>query len=199
MLYVTFSEFRRQIRSSDSFGTDHGTAAPLMLFGSCVEPGILGDNPQIPAQVDRGEGVAMQIDFRDVYGSILLDWFEVPEEEVRTVLYEDFTYLPILRPCGEPPQAPGIAGTVIERDDALLNFPNPFRTNTEIRFESYGEHIRLSVFDNVGREMQVLVNGFLPKGQHQVSFQAASLPPGNYYYRLWGESGRIKTKMMVKM
>jgi len=199
VLCMTFSEFGRQIRSNDSFGTDHGTAAPLMLFGSCVEPGILGDNPQIPVQVDRGEGVAMQIDFRDVYGSILLDWFEVPEEEVRTMLYEDFTYLPILRPCGEPPQAPGLAGTIIERDDALMNFPNPFHNSTEIRFESYGEHIHLSIFDNVGREMQVLVNGFLPKGQHRVAFSAANLPPGNYYYRLRGESGRMKTKMMVKM
>src|SRR5690606_33177448 len=32
---MTFSEFGRQIAANNSLGTDHGTAAPLFLFGSC--------------------------------------------------------------------------------------------------------------------------------------------------------------------
>lgn len=198
VLCMTFSEFGRQISSNFSFGTDHGTAAPLLLFGSCVNPGILGDNPQIPARVEGSEGVAMQFDFRDIYGSILMDWFGVEEAEVRTLLYEEFTHLPIIRTCDDGLR-PTISNTIIVADDEISNYPNPFHSETLIQFYSYDERIRLSVFDNVGREVQVLVDTHLPKGQHQVAFQAASLPPGNYYYHLRSERGRLKTKMMVKM
>ncbi len=38
---MTFSEFGRQIASNGSFGTDHGDAAPIMLFGSCVNTGVI--------------------------------------------------------------------------------------------------------------------------------------------------------------
>ena len=96
---MTFSEFGRRIRSNDSMGTDHGTAAPMFLFGNCVSGSILGQNPTIDTQVDQNEGVPMQYDFRDVYGSVLTDWFEVPESEVRDILYPDFVRLPVADGC----------------------------------------------------------------------------------------------------
>ncbi len=39
---MTFSEFGRRIKSNASLGTDHGAAAPLMLFGKHVEKGRIG-------------------------------------------------------------------------------------------------------------------------------------------------------------
>lgn len=39
---MTFSEFGRQIASNASLGTDHGDAAPLFLFGTCIQTGIIG-------------------------------------------------------------------------------------------------------------------------------------------------------------
>jgi len=44
---MTFSEFGRRIRSNDSLGTDHGTAAPMFVFGSCINPTILGQNFEV--------------------------------------------------------------------------------------------------------------------------------------------------------
>lgn len=70
---MTYSEFGRRIRSNFSKGTDHGTAAPLMVFGSCVVPMIHGDNAEISTDVDEQEGVPMQYDFRSIYGSVLSD------------------------------------------------------------------------------------------------------------------------------
>src|SRR5688572_16281575 len=46
---LTFSEFGRRIKSNSSLGTDHGAAAPVILFGEYVAGGILGNNPTIPA------------------------------------------------------------------------------------------------------------------------------------------------------
>ncbi|MFN7119310.1 MAG: DUF1501 domain-containing protein [Saprospiraceae bacterium] len=93
VLGMTFSEFGRRIRSNESLGTDHGTAAPLLLFGTCVNPAITGDNPDITSDIDGNEGVPMQHDFRDVYGSILKDWFGVEETVVKDLLHPEFRYL----------------------------------------------------------------------------------------------------------
>ncbi len=55
VLGMTFSEFGRRIKSNASLGTDHGAAAPLMLFGKHVKKGILGTSPNIPADIRSGE------------------------------------------------------------------------------------------------------------------------------------------------
>lgn len=192
---MTFSEFGRQIRSNASYGTDHGTAAPLFLFGGCVNPGILGDNPEIPQNVAPQEGVPMQYDFRDVYGSLLIDWFGAQESTIRQILHDDFQYLPIVNRCGsitgssEPTPAQEVESTC---------YPNPFREETTIKFTSGNEWVRLSVLNVLGHEVEVLTNQRLPEGEHQIRFDARNLPAGNYYYRLTLE-GRQRTKLMVKI
>lgn len=193
---MTFSEFGRRIRSNDSLGTDHGTAAPLMLFGTCINPQILGENPEIPDEVDIQEGIPMQYDFRDIYGSILMDWFEVSEENVRALLHQEFQYLPILQVCDSVTSThsqPTLSDAI-----EVESYPNPFRNGTTIRFTCGNEWVRLSVFDTMGSELKVLVNKHLSAGEHQVQFEAPGLPAGNYYYRLQLE-GRMKTKRMVKI
>lgn len=192
---MTFSEFGRQIASNDSFGTDHGTAAPLILFGSCVNPTITGENPDIPNNVGRGEGVPMQHDFRDVYGSILMDWFDVSQEDIQSMFYSGFSYLPLFNSC----KPTGVKEEVEAGKDLLLsNYPNPFPDWTNIKFESTGGHVRLSIFNAMGSELQVLVNKQVEAGEHQISFNGSHLPAGNYYYRLQ-VPGRVKTRRMVKI
>ena len=188
---MTFSEFGRQIRANGSLGTDHGTAAPLFLFGSCVNSQILGDNPEIPSNVQSQEGVPMQYDFRDVYGSVLADWFGMDVVEVSKMLHEDFQHLPVvscaITSTDEPESAP------IEMD----NFPNPFTNWTTIRFSSEREWAKLSIYDAMGNELRVLTNQRMDAGEHQIRFDAGDLPAGNYYYRLL-LNGRQRTKAMIK-
>ena len=100
VLGMTFSEFGRRIKSNGSRGTDHGTAAPMFVFGTCASSDtILGDNPTIDPNVGPNTGVPMQYDFRDVYGSVLVDWFEVSEADVRSLLYPGFVRLPVADGC----------------------------------------------------------------------------------------------------
>jgi hypothetical protein len=40
------------------------------------------------------------------------------------------------------------------------------------------------VFDSLGREVDVLVDGMLPSGRHEARFQADGLPSGIYLYRM---------------
>ncbi len=99
VLGMTFSEFGRQVRSNGSNGTDHGDAAPLFVFGNCASSSVLGESPTIDTEGEPGLAVPMQYDFRDVYGSVLMDWFEVPEDRVRQLIYPGFRYLPVAGGC----------------------------------------------------------------------------------------------------
>lgn len=193
---MTFSEFGRKIKSNDSFGTDHGTAAPLILFGSCVNPVITGDNPEISTDTDSSEGLPMAVDFRDVYGSILTDWFEVEETKVRELMYAEFQKLPILKVCeavttGDEP--------ILNETLELRNYPNPFASRTTIEFKLEKENrVRLSIFNTLGGQVEVLFDKRLPSGAHQVPFDGSRLPAGAYIYRLQ-VGNQVKTKRMVKV
>ncbi len=56
----------------------------MFLFGNCVNAGIVGDNVEVDGDITQSDGVPLQIDFRDVYGSILVDWFNVKDYVVRS-------------------------------------------------------------------------------------------------------------------
>lgn len=65
------------------------------------------------------------------------------------------------------------------------NYPNPFNPSTNIRYSiSRAEHVRLAVYDLLGREVSLLVNGEVGPGEHEVRFDASRLPSGIYVYRL---------------
>ena len=74
VLVMTFSEFGRRVAENASGGTDHGTAAPMMLIGPRVKPGVVGPNPQL-TNLDAGD-LRYALDFRDVYATVLQDWLD---------------------------------------------------------------------------------------------------------------------------
>ncbi|MFN7119276.1 MAG: DUF1501 domain-containing protein [Saprospiraceae bacterium] len=196
---MTFSEFGRQIRANGSLGTDHGTAAPLFLFGSCVNAQVLGENPEIGTEVRPQAGVPMQHDFRDVYASVLMDWFDLPEASVSKVIHSDFKYLPIVSKCESrtPVRNPRvIKGS--SRVFNLFNFPNPFKDTTTISFTCAMERVRLSVIDMNGKEIALLKDEEMYEGTYQVTFDARHLPPGTYFYQLITDSGQ-ETQTMIKV
>lgn len=192
---MTFSEFGRRIRSNESLGTDHGTAAPMLLFGSCVNPMIFGDNPEISPDVDNTEGVPMQHDFRDIYGSVLMDWFGVLETDVRDLLYQEFTYLPVILGCSVNSNGPDLTK---ELDLNLNCFPNPCRNNLNVTFDSLDDWGRLSIFDAIGSELMVVFNRRLQPGPHNVNVDLHHLPAGSYFVRLQLGSNQ-KTKRIIKL
>ena len=77
------------------------------------------------------------------------------------------------------------------------NYPNPFNPNTDIRFQiSEFRHIRLAVYDLLGREVAVLVNEPRHPGSYSVQFDASHLASGVYLYRITAGSF-IQTRRMV--
>jgi uncharacterized protein (DUF1501 family) len=72
VLVLAFSEFGRRVAENGSGGTDHGTAAPLLLFGGGLKGGLYGQQPSLTDLVDGD--LKHSIDFRSVYATILERW-----------------------------------------------------------------------------------------------------------------------------
>lgn len=193
---MTFSEFGRRIISNFSYGTDHGTAAPMFLFGSKVKSGMLGTNPEIPANATAQTNLPMQYDFRSVYASVLKDWFCLEDSGVETVMLKEFQYLPLLE---ESCSTSSLRELNKRAGDAyVMNYPNPVRMFTTFKFESNGDHLVLQLFDSMGREIDTLVNAPVPYGVHEITYDASDLPAGTYYYRY--QQGMIQqTKSMLRI
>ncbi len=78
---MTFSEFGRRPERNDTAGTDHGTAAPLVLVGPNVKGGLYGA-PSPTTDLDRNGNLKYHVDFRQVYASVLDSWLGSDSREV---------------------------------------------------------------------------------------------------------------------
>ncbi len=190
---MTYSEFGRRLRSNGSFGTDHGTAAPMMFFGECINPIIHGDNVEIDTEVDDFEGVPMQFDFRSAYGTIMMDWFGLERSTVENLLFFEFQHLPIIRNCSPT----SLEHPAIDVFD-LSTSPNPFENYLHINFTSKGEWLRISIFDSLGAEVKVLSDQKFSEGTHKISLAGHELSSGVYFVRIQSKTAQ-KTKRVVKM
>ncbi|HWE60699.1 MAG TPA: DUF1501 domain-containing protein [Chloroflexota bacterium] len=72
VLLMTFSEFGRRPQENGSHGTDHGTAAPMLVVGGAVKGGVYGQTPSL-TDLDNGN-LRFSTDFRSVYSTVLASW-----------------------------------------------------------------------------------------------------------------------------
>ena len=88
---------------------------------------------------------------------------------------------------------------VIPREYILTqNYPNPFNPATRISFSlPNGSFVKLSVYNILGQQIEVLVNGFRNAGTYELIWDASNLPSGVYIYRLETGSNVISKKMML--
>ena len=79
------------------------------------------------------------------------------------------------------------------------NYPNPFTHTTTIEYALPASgQVHLSVYDVLGREVAILVDGVQHAGKHASLFDGMSLPSGTYLYRLEA-SGQARTGLMTLM
>jgi hypothetical protein len=82
----------------------------------------------------------------------------------------------------------------------LQNYPNPFNPTTVISYSlPKAGNVTLKLYDVLGNETVVLVDGFQQAGYHNVSFDASRFSSGLYFYRITsGEFTDIKKMMLIK-
>jgi hypothetical protein len=87
----------------------------------------------------------------------------------------------------------------------LQNYPNPFNPKTKITFTipnvgtSFMKSVKLKIYDLLGREIAILVNGIKPAGEHTLEWNAQNYPSGVYFYRMQlGNYAETKKLVLLK-
>jgi len=80
------------------------------------------------------------------------------------------------------------------------NYPNPFNPVTRIPYSiAENTFVSLKIYDVLGREVKILVNGKQTAGEYEVIFNASGLNTGVYFYRLVTDRfTETKRMLMIK-
>lgn len=178
---MTISEFGRRPQSNGT-GTDHGSAAPMFVFGSGVRGGIIGNDPNLN-DLDANKNLKMQYDFRQIYASVLGQWYGAPESEITPkALPRHFEQLPIFKTSATTTDV--YADNDIDVTLSMgQNYPNPASSETYIPVSGIlsGSKASLTVMTLDGRP--VSTQEVMP-GQTMVNVNTQGLNDGTYLYLL---------------
>ncbi|NNF56639.1 MAG: T9SS type A sorting domain-containing protein [Rhodothermaceae bacterium] len=77
-------------------------------------------------------------------------------------------------------------------------YPNPFTSQAVVPFEmAEADHMRLAVYDLLGRELAVLVDGWRAAGQYQALLDGRGLPSGTYLVRMTTGDGFTQSRRVL--
>jgi hypothetical protein len=88
---------------------------------------------------------------------------------------------------------------VVSSQSSVVSFPNPTQGIVDFRFSIFDfARVALKLYDIQGREVAVVLDEEMAGGEHQVRFNAESLPAGIYFYRLivGGQRSAVSGKMV---
>lgn len=81
-LILTFSEFGRRVKQNSGHGTDHGSANAIFLMGGQLKKLGIYNNLASLSDLDDNGDLKFEIDFRDIYATVLNKWLDVNHEAV---------------------------------------------------------------------------------------------------------------------
>ncbi len=180
VLSMTISEFGRRIYENGSNGTDHGDAAPLMLFGPAIQGnGFVSEHPDIS---DVSGNLGFTQDFREIYATIMQEWLCIDANLVdEALLNTSYARVDLGFNCStlsvDDFNRNRFKHYVLYTDtDAVIKITNP-----------YTQHTVIKLYDIMGREVATLKNEMLFAGEHSISIKnkiSAKLNMGQYIYKI---------------
>ena len=197
VLSMTISEFGRRTYENGSNGTDHGKAAPLMLFGHAIQGnGFVGQHPDL--NNDDGAGnLEYTQDFREIYASIMQEWLCIDPDLVdEALLNTTHARVDLGFNCSS---ALGVEDFNRNRfkhyvlytdNDSVLKIKNP-----------YTQHTVIKLYDIMGRDIATLKNEMLFAGEHSISIKhtvATKLNVGQYIYRISVGSQNYSKSLIIR-
>lgn len=180
---VTFSEFGRRVFENGSSGTDHGTAAPMFVFGQALHGGLIGNGPDL-TNLDPAFNLIAGIDFRSVYGGLLRDWFGMRQGEVDHLFNGAYPVLNLFN-SSISTSSEDIA-SLPQQVTLDSIYPNPMNKDAQVVFTlNEPGPVKLSLVDLLGREVTAHDMGILQRGSHELSFRVPEIAAtGTYILRL---------------
>ena len=197
VMTVTMSEFGRRAASNGSYGTDHGTTAPMFVFGSHVNPGVMGTNPDLSAL--KRNNLPEQHDYRQVYGTLLKDWMEASDDAMTATRFTEYAQPGMKLPL--------VGGTITSNErDRFINeryylkpcYPNPARGLVNLSYRiNHTLSVTLTIVNLRGSVVKQVVNERQHPGEYQYAVDVSYLDAGTYLYRLQAGSFQAARKLVV--
>ena len=183
VLSMTISEFGRRPYENGSNGTDHGAASPVMLFGPALNGnGFVGNHPDISTW-DEDDNLIPSSDFRDIYNTVLTDWFCLDPTIVSTILLDEtYENLDLGLTC-ETLSISDFSNTARFAHTAIYNNNQTF---IEINLPNTS-HVTIKLYDMLAKEIGTISNELLFAGRHQFNVKERTqgrLNYGQYIYRI---------------
>ncbi len=192
VLSTTFTEFGRRAYSNDSYGTDHGTATPVFVFGTRLNSGIYGPNPLLDQESLHHGNLVYNIDYRRIYTSIIQDWFEGDDQALIQTGFNEWVdqKLPIVSTTGTPSYSPG------KNPTSLYLYPNPAQDQIHIQYNlEFRGPVALHVIDGAGRKVKsVQQEGAF--GPNRFTWNISGLEAGLYHLQMVHKGTRIHSRFL---
>lgn len=78
------------------------------------------------------------------------------------------------------------------------NYPNPFNPSTKITFGlPISSEVKLTVYNILGQQIEVLLNGFRNAGTYELTWDASNIPSGVYIYTIQSGNTFLSKKMTL--
>lgn len=178
-------------------GPDFGGHQGMMSFARPLRIRLHYHDEDLPGGSDDGMHVA-------TWDEEMHDWMSVGDALVDTeanTVWVTGSDLSAYYALVTPDVATGISS-----DPALLpsgialyqNFPNPFAVHTEIAYRLFeARHVKLAVFDLLGRRVTTLVDQMQPAGSYEVGFVPGDRAGGVYFVRLESDGAALTRRMLL--
>ncbi len=186
----TFSEFGRCARENGSFGTDHGTLAPMYIFGKGVDAGVSGTNLDLSNLTADNQVQGIQFDYRQVFSTLLQDWLGANNWVMEQTMFEGYTKMPLVGAGYLVDPQCYYGGAVTITDDAfdvakrLHLFPNPTRHTTSVTLETSESFPAQLSLHSLGGSLISARSVQVGAGDNVFLLDVGGLPPGVYFVRL---------------
>lgn len=186
VLCMTVSEFGRRLDENGSAGTDHGAAAPMLLFGPGLNgSGFVGSHPSLD-ELDAAGNLIFTTDFRQVYATLLENWLCLNPADVDEVLGNSFNRLDLGLDCIATSASSPAPGSRLKAE--IL-----YQGDGSIAIQYYlpnAGNVQLQVLDMMGRPVETLASGYQLFGTHQAVFRPSRRLPASGMYVAFLRAGK---------
>ncbi len=197
VMTVTMSEFGRRAKSNGSYGTDHGTAAPMFVFGRNVKPVVVCTNPDLN-DLNRNN-LKHHFDYRQVFGSLIQDWMQADDATIERTNFADFiTPESKIELVGDPITSVDAIQFKNERYYLKPCSPNPANGLTQVTYRiNAREWVMVELIDTMGNQLKVLVNEEQIAGEYSLTLDVSGLKTGTYIVQAKTSGWQDTTKLIV--
>ncbi|MBK8557851.1 MAG: DUF1501 domain-containing protein [Lewinellaceae bacterium] len=190
VMACTFSEFGRCARENGSAGTDHGTLAPMFVFGKGAEAGVEGTNVDLQNLAGDNQLSGMQFDYRQVFTTLLQDWLGASDDVLVEAMFQGYAKIPVVNEAFVVDPDCYVGTTDLfdvpgaGQKNVLQVFPNPASVRTEIFYRSDRAFKGSMSLHSLGGALVSTRPLQVQAGDNVFYLNVQSLPPGPYFLRL---------------